>query len=185
MKLLALDIATTTGVAVGDTAGGYPKAWSVNLGRPLRGHKKAAPHEVRFARLQQLVWSVCKEHEIERVAIEAPIGGPRTSHLLVGLAACARGTALLADCKIEKQDIGSVRAHFLGFNPQKKDFAHLKNEDARTMAIKNLVMARCKALRWDVEDHDSADAAAVWSYSASLHDPKFAYRHTPLFGGQD
>lgn len=158
MKVAAFDIATVTGVCVGEACA-TPKAWSHDLGK--------GAHEMRFARITQLVWSVCKEHRPNLVAIEAPVGGPKTSHLLVGLWACATGAALLAGCKVEKHNIGAVRSHFLGRNPTTRDFPGMSKVAAKR-AMKAQVMHRCNMLGWQVEDSDSADAAAVWDYACSL-----------------
>ncbi|MFY0633656.1 MAG: hypothetical protein JXQ91_07585 [Vannielia sp.] len=173
MRVLALDIASTTGAAVGDT-GGAPKAWSFNLGKGSNG--------LRYARLMQMIWNVCKEHSPDLVAIEAPTAGNYTNQFLVGLAACAEGTALMAGSKVQVCMSPSIRKHFLGKHLTAKDFPHLKRPAAKK-AIKGQVMARCALLGWEAEDDNAADALALWSYACAQHDPKFAYQHTPLFGG--
>jgi hypothetical protein len=45
-----------------------------------------------------------------------------------------------------------------------KDFPHLDQKAAKK-AIKGIVFARCRALGWDVQSLDAADAAALWSFS--------------------
>lgn len=173
MKILALDIATTTGVAVG-SAGEAPVAWSKGLGK--------APDERRFSNALRLTSSLLAEHEPDLLAVEAPVGGPKTSHYLVGLLACVRGCACNRGVPIMMCSIGSVRKHFLGKSLSTRDFPSLKPAAAKR-AIKEQVMARCKLLGWDVADADAADACAVWDYAMAHSAPSAAYRTTPLFGG--
>ena len=174
MKVLSLDIATKTGIAVGDT-GGNPKAWSFGLGKGSNG--------LRYARLIQLVWNLCREYSPDLVAIEAPTAGKYTNQFLVGLAACAEGTALMAGSRVQVCMSPAIRKHFLGRHLTTRDFPQLKSHAAKKRAIKEQVLSRCHLLGWDAEDDNAADALALWSFACAHHDPKFAYQHTPLFGG--
>lgn len=171
MKILALDIATTCGCAVGE-AGGAPRAWSVDLGKRLSDRE-------RFAKTIGLARWACQKYSPDLVAIEAPVGGPKTSHLLVGMWACAMGEATRAGVQVVKCDIPTVRKHFLGEHLTTKHFPGLAPAQA-TAEIKRAVMNRCRALGWEVEGHDAADAAAIWDYACAVHHPD---HHTTTIGG--
>lgn len=174
MLVLSLDIATTCGVAIG-TAGATPRAWSVDLG-------KGASDQARFAKTIGLVRWACAKYKPDLVAIEAPVGGKTTSHLLVGMWACAMGEANRQGVAVVKCDISSVRKHFLGKHLTTKHFPDLPAHRAKAQ-IKLSVVNRCRALGWDIEGHDAADAAAIWSYSVALHCPQHSHLDTELFGG--
>jgi Holliday junction resolvasome RuvABC endonuclease subunit len=159
MIVLALDIATSTGVAVG-TAGSAPVAWSEDLGR-------GQIDDLRFSKALALVSSLLAEHKPDLVAVEAPVGGPQTSHLLVGLVACVRGCVANRGVPLVSYHSGSVRKHFLGRVLTVRDFPALSKGKAK-QAIKAEVIKRCQLLGWDVPDHDSADAAALFDYAGAM-----------------
>lgn len=171
MKILALDLATVTGVAIGN-AGGIPTAWSVDLG-------EGRSQNARFANAIRLTQRLCEEHKPDLVAIEAPIGGMTTSHYLVGLWACVVGSATSSGCRSEKFDIASVRKHFLGKHLTVKHFPGMTKAAAKK-EIKLAVVNRCGALGWVVRGHDAADAAATWDFACSTHHPS---HHTTTIGG--
>lgn len=157
MRVMALDIATNMGVAVG-IAGGAPRAWSVHLGE--------APDERRFSRLLTVTAKLLTEHQPDLVAIEAPIGGKMKSNYLIGLAACARGVCFNRGVRSEVCEISTVRKHFLGKHFTSKHFPGKSLKDAKA-AIKVQVIARCGMLRWHVEDSDAADACGIWDYACA------------------
>lgn len=159
MRVLALDIATRCGVAVGE-AGGTPRAWSFDLGK--------APDDRRFSRLLVATSKLLAEHAPDLVAIEAPVGGAKTSHYLVGLAACVRGCAWNRGIPLTSCHIDTVRKHFTGRAWARRDFPGLKPAAARK-AVKGKVVERCRLLGWRVDDDDAADAAAVWDYACAIH----------------
>lgn len=156
--ILALDIATQTGVAFGDR-GGAPTAWSVDLGA-------GRSEDARFSRLLSLTHSLIEEHRPEIIAVEAPIGGPNTSHFLVGLIACVRGCAFNRGVPVQSCSIAAVRKHFIGKHLSAKDYPGMKPAQAKA-AIKGVVMTRCKALGWKVTDADAADAMATWDFACA------------------
>lgn len=171
MKVLALDVATTCGCAIGE-AGGTPRAWSVDLGKRLSDGE-------RFAKSIGLARWACQKFEPDLVAIEAPVGGAKTSHLLVGMWACIAGEVNRAGITSIKVNIAAVRKHFLGKHLTTKHFPGLRPDKAK-LEIKRTVMNRCAALGWQVEDHDSADAAAIWDFVCATHHPS---HHTTTLGG--
>jgi len=164
MKILALDIATNTGVCVGES-GATPKSWSVNLG-------EGRSQDARFSEVLRLTQGLIQTHNPDFIAVEAAIGGPKASHYLIGLVACVRGCAANRGVNCEGMHLGSIRKHFLGKSYTTKHFPHLKTADAKK-AIKGLVMDRCRLLGWHVEDDDAADAAALWDYTCATKVRKF------------
>lgn len=157
MKIVAMDIATTCGVAVG-IAGGQPRSFSVNLGKP--------PDDRRFSKLLSLTSRLLTEHEPDLLAYEMPVGGPKTSHYLVGLIACVRGVAFNRGIRTEGVPISTVRRHFLGKHLTTRHFPG-KNHAAAKKAIKTQVIARCGLLGWQVDDADCADAAALFDFASA------------------
>lgn len=176
MKVLALDIATQTGIAIGDV-GGAPKCYSVDLG-------KKDSHDVRFSRLLRMVDRLIREEKPDYIAVEAPIGGPQASAFLIGLVAIVRAVSAARGVPCEDLHIGSVRKHFLGKVPTTRGMA-AKDKRAAVAAIKGLIVARCRSLGWNVPDHDSADAAACFDFACSSLSPAHGAMTSPLFGGSN
>lgn len=160
--IVALDIASATGVAVGQ-AGSAPRAWVERLG---------TTDDERFGNALRVVDRLIREHKPSLVAIEAPVGGPRTSHLLVGLVACVRGACRARGVKVEVYPIASIRKHFIGGNVTSAPYKHLPEKLRKGAArkdAKRLVMARCAALGWPVRNDDEADACALWDFACALN----------------
>ena len=160
MIILALDIATNTGVAVGQS-GSNPTCWSVDLG-------KGKSEDLRFSRLLSLTSTLITEHTPDLVAIEAPIGGRDTSHLLVGLAACVRGCVANRKLPLVSYHSSTIRKHFVGRAITTRDFPGLSKAKAKTQ-IKAVVMRQCQLLGIDAPDHDAADAAALFDYACAIN----------------
>jgi hypothetical protein len=171
MKVLALDIATSCGVCFGE-AGAVPHAWAIDLG-------KGCSDAARFAKAIRMTRHYCAKFKPDLVAVEAPIGGPQTSHLLVGMWACVTGEIENAGIPPMKCNIGAVRKHFLGRPISKKDFPGFSAHKAK-LEIKKTVMNRGRALGWTITGHDAADAAATWDYACATHDTN---HHTTTIGG--
>lgn len=160
MKVLALDLATVTGCAVGEP-NGVPVAWSVDLGT-----KKS--EDDRYAAALRLTHDLITKHSPSHIAVEAPVGGPKTSHYLVGLFACVRGCARARGVPLEHYSIASIRKHFVGKNLTVKDYPGLKSGQAKR-AIKDTVIARCRQIGLDPEDDNCADAFALLDYALAQH----------------
>ncbi|TNE62195.1 MAG: hypothetical protein EP341_00340 [Sphingomonadales bacterium] len=174
MKFVALDIATHTGIAVGDS-GGSPKAWSVDLG-------KGRSEDARFSEVLRLTDGLIKTHEPDFIAVEAPIGGKHANAFLIGLASNVRGCAFNRGVKCKVVYPATVRKHFLGKAKTSKDFPGLTQAKAK-IAIKQEVLARCRLLKWDVPDLDAADAAATWDWACAVHGGRLSTPAGGLFRG--
>ena len=158
MIVVALDIATQTGIAVGPP-GGKPKAWSVDLG-------KGRSEDARFSKALVLTHELIERHRPDLIAVEAAIGGKFASAFLIGVVACVRGVAANRGVPVRSYTSGSVRKHFLGRALAKRDFPALKPA-AATKAIKGEVIARCRLLGWEVADDNAADACALWDFACA------------------
>ena len=156
-KILALDIATQTGVAVGKP-GEKPLCWSENMGK--------GEDEKRLAKILHVTNSLILTHKPDFVAMEAPVGGAKANFVLIGYWQVVR--AVVAHHKVPGKTfaISEIRKHFLGKNLTTRDFPTLKHSAAKK-AIKEHVVARCQLLKWDVPNDDAADAAALWDLAMS------------------
>lgn len=162
MKILALDIATTVGIAVGE-AGGEPTAWAKTLG-------KRGDEDLLFSQSLVLMSELIAEHEPDLIAYEGAVGGDRTSHYLVGIIACMRGCAANRGVRVVGCNIGAIRKHFIGRHITSSDYPHLAKGKAKSFArkeAKRLVQARCKMLGWNADCEDSADGCAVWDFACA------------------
>jgi hypothetical protein len=201
--ILALDVATTTGWARGkvewrctgcgstDTieriraAGGLsccpernmqvppPKSGSFRFGNRDASEAAVFGHAVKWA-----ADVLGAEPRPDALIIEAML--PAAAKLgntnkdardrLAGLQAIIKGVAHRRGIfHIAEYSVGQVRSHFLGEGL-------LKREKAKRATVQ-----RCWALGWQVGDDNEADACALWSFAASLVEPKLALRLSPLF----
>lgn len=158
--VMAFDLAGQTGVAFG-RVGEVPRATTIDLG-------KALSQEERLAEILRATEALLSRFRPEILAYEAPVGGPKTSHLLVAIAGCFVGQAKRLGYAPKSVAIGSVRKHFLGRALASRDFPGMSKARART-AIKSTVIARCGALGWQPRSDDEADAMALWDYACATY----------------
>ena len=171
MKVLALDVATQCGIAVGSSRD-KPKAWSVDLGL-------GRSEDYRFSEALRLTHGLIETHKPDLIVVEAFIGGKHASAYLIGLVACVRGCAANRSVKCEMVFPATARKHFLGRAMTSKDFPGMKQKDAK-LEIKRKVKQRCEAMGWVIPDLDAADAACAWDWAMATHAPK--YQSTPHGG---
>lgn len=166
--LLALDIASLTGWALGGPADGAPRTgtWLLH-GLDDYGLDRS------LATLHETVREFCRCHAVEIVAIEAPMTpqgrSAHTATALISLVAVARAAVQRHGARLRLVHVQTVRKHFVG--------------QGRPDNPKQAVMDRCRLLGWQFEDDNAADAAALWAYAMSLHYPKWSPQSTPLFRG--
>lgn len=173
MKVLALDLASKTGIAFG-VSGARPQAGSVSLG---------ATEEIRFAKVIGLTGKLIDKWAPDLVAIEAPVGGANASAFLIGLIACAKGEATRRGVRVVAYYPATIRKHFLGKALTARDFPG-KNPAAAKKAIKGAVMARCHLLGWEAKDGDCGDALALWDYACAMESRSHQLTSLPgLFQG--
>jgi hypothetical protein len=167
--VLALDLASVSGWAAGEP-GGKPMHGSIRFAA------KGASHEAIFHKA--FLWACKQIVDLEPGLIvwEAPLAGFKGGHttvdvttILFGLPAIVGAAAHMYQVyDVRKAETRDVRNHFIGCNPKRAK-------------AKPLVMQKCRAMGWQVEDDNEADALALWSFMCSLLDPKLAVVPTPLF----
>jgi hypothetical protein len=164
--ILALDVATKMGWALGKP-GEVPRAGTVRFGGDDASVWARYGHALTWA-----IDQFCHSHHrlgskpVTRLVIEDRLNPQAFSskegaELLYGLpaiiAACAYHRGIY---KIERHKVADVRGLFIGRRG-------LKTNDAKAA-----VMRRCRQLGWAVEeDHNAADACALWAYDCSLVEP--------------
>lgn len=158
MRIVALDVATQCGIAVG-SPGSKPKAWSEDLG-------KGQSEDARFSKALILTHKLIAEHKPDLIAVEAAVGGPKASAYLIGLLACIRGCAFNRSVRIQPYPINSIRRHFLGKALAVRDFPGMSHAAAKKQ-IKAAVMARCRLLGWEFTDDNAADGLALWDFACA------------------
>ena len=171
MIILALDLASVSGWAVGEP-GGEPAHGSIRFA------SVGASHEAIFAAAYNWTHRNINTYEPTIIVWESPMppqarrgaSNINTTTLLFGLPAvigCAAYLRGIYDCR--KAYVKDIRRHFIGSNP-------------KGAVAKKLVVKQCAAMGWDVADDNEADALATWHYMCALIDPKLAVAPTPLFG---
>jgi Holliday junction resolvasome RuvABC endonuclease subunit len=170
MKILALDVATTTGVCVG-SSGAAPRAWTVDLGK--------SPIQRKLSNALVMTQGLITAHNPDLIVIEAPIGGKKVNQPLIKMVGCIEGCAFNRGVKTLPVNLASVRKHFLGKAFTKQHFPHLTEKAAR-VEIKNMVIRRCTAIGWNPENDDEADAMALWDWACATQ--VRSYQAKPLGG---
>jgi hypothetical protein len=153
--LLALDIATTVGVAFGNVAGGRPQSlfWKCpegpeNLDRALVG-------------LRESVMGFCKFNAVEVVVIEAALvridqfHGAYAAFRLISLSAVAREAASRHGARVVLVTCQKWRKSFIGHG-------NLPGAEAKAAA-----KARCAQFGWPFPNEDAAEAMGIWHWAAS------------------
>ncbi len=169
-KVLALDLATMTGWAVGEP-GTAPRFGSMRFAR--EGHSMAA----HFAGCMQWLADFNAVERPRLIVFEAPIPpvfklgktNMDTTRWLIGLCSVVEATLYGKGFDVREASVSDVRRFFLGTG-------NIKRDDAK-IATKR----RCRELGWMVGDDNAADACALWLYQCALLDPNLAVRYTPLF----
>lgn len=164
MKILAFDIATRTGIAIGEP-NGVPLAWSENL---AKGLGKSPSLDERLSRLLTLTYRLIKEHQPDLVVAEDKIGGQKVNAQLLQMTGCVRGCVANQGLPpVWLIAVSTARKHFLGKAYTAKDFPHLKVKEVRG-EIKSMVRQNCRLLGWGDLDEDAADACAVLDYALAM-----------------
>jgi hypothetical protein len=169
-RVLALDLATTTGWAHG-APGSAPACGHIRFTK--QGSTRAQTYRV-FRKWLDDEWGV-RDHIPEVIVYESPavpsfLGGRtniETTRLLFGLAEHLEEWCY-GKTELHEATTSQVRCHFLGQNLKAK-------------IAKPLTLERCRDFGWEVATEDEADAAALWDYTQCWLNPQLAYKTTPLF----
>jgi hypothetical protein len=169
-RVLALDLATTTGWAHG-APGSIPQFGHLRFSKP--GSSRAVTYR-GFRNWLDEKWGgrddIPDVIVYESPAVPSIMAGKtniETIKVLVGLAEhleeWAHGKTDLREARV-----ADVRVHFVGSN-MKSAFAKQKTYE------------QCRMLGWEVENFDQADACALWDYQCAWLNPRLAAHSTPLF----
>ena len=177
MRLLALDIATTTGWA----------RWDSSLNRPHAGELKlkANSEPARFAEFSQWLRAKMIADQVDHLAIEMPVpqrGGftnLNTLQTLHGLRAVAMALAGSFNMPVTEVNNQEWRQHFLGQRVAPKTVPKAKRSDW----WKKQCLKRCEELGWPVKGHNAADAIGVLDFVRSAHDFSYGANSGDLFRG--
>lgn len=151
MKLIALDLASTTGVAIGDT-GDRPYCHTERMGPP------GSSHGQRFTQMLRMTKRLILQHEPDVIVVEQAIaggvkGGQERVQLAMGYRAAVMITCFAQNLRVEEYAVSSIRKHFIG------------DGKMAGRKAKAAVMARCRHLGWHAENDNESDAAAAWDYA--------------------
>jgi len=162
-RVLALDLATTTGWAYG-VPGSIPKFGHIRFTKA--GSPRAETYRA-FRDWLEATWNVRGEQP-DAVVYESPMvpalmqgkTNINTIRLLTGLSAILEEWCVgKVDC--QEARVSDVRTFFVGSN--------MKGAQAKLLTIH-----RCRMIGWDVETTDEADALALWSYWSGWLNPRLA-----------
>lgn len=148
--ILALDLATVTGWAVG-LPGGIPTIGSIALpAASVSGRGRL------FATFEDWLWDQIEVHQPVFIARESPMppkaqSGFDAALIAFGLSSSVEQVCFRASIPQRGVTVWDVRQHFVG----------------KRGAGKPEVQARCKMLNWRFTDDNSSDAAAVWSWACA------------------
>lgn len=166
MRVLGLDIASTTGIAVDHPDGNRPILTTFRI--PDMGD-----HGDRMAKFEEHLCDLVEMHDPAWVAYEAPllphgdklVTRAETVLLLIKLVGVAELVASRYGCRRKAVNVATAKKFWTGNGRAEKD----------------AMIARCAQLRWPVRNDHEADAAAVWAFTKSTTNPMFAPMATPLF----
>lgn len=157
--LIALDLATRTGVAVGEP-GKRPQAWSHKIDSDSLGEFLAQWH----AYLAGVVQTTVPEPGL--IAFEMPILGPKTAlataRRLIGL--CGVLQMVAHRYRLPLREVRSMEA--CRFFTGKGSYGRGKAGRALKKAA---TLRQCDLLGWAAKDDDSADALMVWAWAERFH----------------
>lgn len=171
MRVLALDLATCTGYAIGAITDGVIEHGSHRI--PKTGEDVGLYLIHHRDWLDQLIARV-KPTEL---IFESPVlFGAKTNlatlRKLYSLAGVTEMVAFEAGLPVTEENVQTITTHFLSKGCP-------RTGDARKQAT----IAKCRERGWNPRDENDADALALLDLALALKQPGFAMKATPLFGG--
>ena len=169
-RVLALDLATTTGWAYG-APGSIPRCGHLRFA--AKGASRALIYR-NFRNWLEEKWNV-RDEQPDFIAYESPavpsIMAGRTNietiRLLMGLAENLEEWCL-GKVELRESRVSDVRVHFIGSN-------------MKSALAKQKTFEQCQMLGWNPQDFDESDACALWDFQCAWLNPKLAAYSTPLF----
>jgi Holliday junction resolvasome RuvABC endonuclease subunit len=169
-RVLALDLATQSGWALGRPGDDRPQSGTVRLAG------KGASQDAIFGGALRWLIPFTKDYEFDQLVIEQAVrkqqwkSSTDADDITRGLIAIARGVVFERGIyRPTFAPVNSVRQFFLGDGRLERDEA------------KHRTMQRCAALGWDVADDNEADALAIWAWRCAIIDPTAGIAMSPLF----
>lgn len=163
MTLLAFDLATQTG-------------WAVGAREPVMGSRRLGPvgcaHSVVGGGLLYLMDELISKHKPELILFEEPIKrivqsdgkgnkgiqlNPATLYRLGGLAFLCEAVASTHGIPVQAVNLHAARTMFLGRGATPRG----------RLNVKAAVMEGCRLRGWHVENDDESDAACIWATHAT------------------
>jgi hypothetical protein len=174
MRILAIDIGTRAGIAIGAAGGPPPRVEAWRLRDPGDSHERGA------ANLACALNELIKPNPPDLIAVEqylSPVvqrsADTITSHLLAHGA--VEAIAALYAIKVVRPAVNEVRRHFIGLTSvrprQRQQRTGRQRTDDRA-ELNSLVVARAILLGYldrDCTDWDKAAAAAVFDYAMARY----------------
>ena len=168
MILGGLDIATATGVCIGEP-GAKPKFFTRDLGA-------GKSHDYRFAQALKLARYLIAEEGVQAIGIEDSVQAKHhkksQNDLLGGMIACVQGWAHIKGVKTCKFAPSVIDMRFLGYSP--------KTRAERKPAI----VKQCQVFGWNPQTQDEADAGSVWESMCVELSPAYAAASGTLLRGR-
>jgi hypothetical protein len=167
-RILALDVATTTGWAFG-RPDGPPTFGSIRFGKP--GTSRAVCYREFRAWLD--MWANYRKCP-DLIVFESPVAsmmhGQTNVDVIKKLIGMCEHLEEWAHDKIELREanVQQIRQHFIGCSP--------KREEAKRLTIE-----RCHELKWAAINDNEGDALALLDYQICCLRPDIGTQRTPLF----
>jgi hypothetical protein len=169
-RVLALDLATTTGWAFG-APGSIPRFGHLRF--TALGSPRAETYRAFRNWLKKLWQSPNTRPDLivyESPAVPSIMAGKTNINTIKLLTGLAEHLEEWCHHKVELREatVSSVRVHFIGQN-------------MKSALAKEATIRQCHTLGWEVETHDEADACALWDFQCAYLNPRLAAHSTPLF----
>lgn len=169
--ILALDVATKTGVCIGKP-GGKPYLATLNF----RQDPTDEPEDI-YGRAVIWMATRLKVDPPALIVIEKPVPpsaawgstNHQTTLITIGLFGVFCGVARAKNIKVMPAPISTWRKYTLGKGNMKGALAKARAVDL------------CRQLGWEAPDHNAAEAACIFLWSCSMVAPQICRRVEPLF----
>ena len=167
MILCALDLASATGIAVGDPRG-EPTFWTERLG------EASAKQGARFTQALIMTKRIIEQHNPDLIAIEAALAGggggaQQRVQLAMGLRACVMSVCFSKNVRCKEFAVSTIRKHFIGNG-------RVKRTEAKRQTINE-----CQMKGWQVDNDNEADALALWDMVSCQFGGRQSLRSGNLF----
>lgn len=171
MVILALDLASTTGYAIGP-AGGLPTSSAERLKKPSEPHARAIANLIRLLEkmFRQRPDAVVKEEMMDIGAMLKRNNSRSNIELQCGLHLATEAMCILHEIPCHSEGTQTIRKHFLG----RARFSDGLTDKGKVLSsrevAKNAVVQRCQLLGYmqrSETDDNQGDACATWDWGCA------------------